>query len=562
MGEPGKIAYIRRFSNAKCDFRFFLSLKNKHDEKISREIIVAASVTESLAFLIDVIKKNVAECLENNKENTQDDDKALLSGSQLSEDILVHFVRDSKFCRGDILIMEFINLTKNGYRTFLQILDDYYRVVADAPLVRHLELPSVILANYPVEPSKFHTSLCKKNYSKFNWYRSLDKEKWELVGNSLQYSVKEEDVGYYLKLSCTLYGENNIKGPYVEVVSEYKVEKMIEFPVCPFETRHKLTHNHLHGFSFRVVSYNILSDRYATRLQYNYCPLRALNIHYRKQLVMKELRGYNADIIALQEVDNQHFTSYFKNEFNEMGFKSLYHRKGNCIPEGLLCAFNRRRYRLLESMHIVFKLELERRKVFAGAFGWLSQNAELIRELKTQNTSLQVTVLCDNTTKDVIIVGNTHLYYHPDADHIRLLQSFMSTTILNSIKSRLTREYMNVGVVFCGDFNSNSEKSLYRFMIDGTIDPKHRDCLTISPTGHASIYHNFILESASGLPKYTNYTLDFKDCLDYIFVERNKFSVLRNVPVTGPEVLEQYAGLPNEFFPSDHLALVVDLQTK
>lgn len=27
-----------------------------------------------------------------------------------------------------------------------------------------------------------------------------------------------------------------------------------------------------------------------------------------------------------------------------------------------------------------------------------------------------------DSTKDIIVVGNTHLYFHPDADHIRLLQ--------------------------------------------------------------------------------------------------------------------------------------------
>lgn len=335
---------------------------------------------------------------------------------------------------------------------------------------------------------------------------------------------------------------------------------MPPFPSCPFEKRHCLTTRELSRKRFRVVSYNILADRYVGNNQFEYCPPHVLNIHYRKHLTIKELKGYKADIIVLQEVDNQYYSSYYKNEFNEMGYKSFYNRKGNCIPEGLLTAFKRDRYRLLEFKHIVFTRELERRKEFSHICQMLDNNSEVKKEFKAQNTSLQVTVLMDQSTKNVTIIGNTHLYYHPNADHIRLIQAFMATTFLNKIKQRLLREHKNVAVIFCGDFNSHFEKSLYGFMTQGTIDPQHNDCLKISPSGDAVIYHKFFLKSASGTPKYTNYTDDYKGCLDYIFIETNKLKVTQNVPVTSPEELEKYEGLPNEYFPSDHLALVVDLE--
>lgn len=55
--------------------------------------------------------------------------------------------------------------------------------------------------------------------------------------------------------------------------------------------------------------------------------------------------GYKADIICLQEVDNRHYVEYFKEMFKETGYGSVYHRKGNRIPEGLTCAFNKTRYK-------------------------------------------------------------------------------------------------------------------------------------------------------------------------------------------------------------------------
>lgn len=76
---------------------------------------------------------------------------------------------------------------------------------------------------------------------------------------------------------------------------------------------------------------------------------------------------------------------------------------------------------------------------------------------------------------------------------------------------------------------------------------------------NTDITHPFGFESVYGTPKYTNYTGDFKGCLDYIFVQKARLSTKSVVPLFDDDVLEKYPGLPNEVFPSDHLALVSDL---
>ena len=70
------------------------------------------------------------------------------------------------------------------------------------------------------------------------------------------------------------------------------------------------------------------------------------------------------------------------------------------------------------------------------------------------------------------------------------------------------------------------------------------------------------LVSAAGLPAFTNYTRDFKDLLDYIFVENNAFEVVRVAPFPSEAILSAQTALPSEFFPSDHLAVAVDLKFK
>jgi 2',5'-phosphodiesterase len=39
-----------------------------------------------------------------------------------------------------------------------------------------------------------------------------------------------------------------------------------------------------------------------------------------------------------------------------------------------------------------------------------------------------------------IVVANTHQYFHPDADHIRLLQSGMAVTFLEHLVAEATAE--------------------------------------------------------------------------------------------------------------------------
>lgn len=51
---------------------------------------------------------------------------------------------------------------------------------------------------------------------------------------------------------------------------------------------------------FRVLTYNVLAEIYATRQMYPYCPMWALSWSFRREVLHRELQTYNADIICLQ----------------------------------------------------------------------------------------------------------------------------------------------------------------------------------------------------------------------------------------------------------------------
>lgn len=56
------------------------------------------------------------------------------------------------------------------------------------------------------------------------------------------------------------------------------------------------------GDSLTVVTYNILADKYATGGFHGYCSPQHLAWSYRRALLERELLGFQADVLCLQEV--------------------------------------------------------------------------------------------------------------------------------------------------------------------------------------------------------------------------------------------------------------------
>lgn len=85
--------------------------------------------------------------------------------------------------------------------------------------------------------------------------------------------------------------------------------------------------------------------------------------------------------------------------------------------------------------------------------------------------------------------------------------------------------------------------------------------LAISPLV-PELRHPFCLTSSAGYPTYTNFHRGFKDILDYIYVERDVVDVVGVAPFPSVDVLEERVALPSVVFPSDHMAVLVDIQIK
>ncbi|KAJ1520151.1 hypothetical protein ONE63_004367 [Megalurothrips usitatus] len=442
-----------------------------------------------------------------------------------------------------------------------------FHLVVNPPWVKEIQLPKSILCNFPLYPSKFVGNNLNRSDSVFKWYKKLQNASaWIEVGSGFVYTPSVEDINHYLKVACEPQ-RDMVSGPIVEALSTIPVEAGPG--ECPFELRHAFTKERTSGNCFRVMTYNILAGMYsdtdaAKSELFAHCPTYALDIDYRKQLLMKEILGYNADIICLQEVDECVFDNDLLPILSMEGYTGSFLKKGT-VSEGVACLVNTKRFRLVNTYSTLLATELSERPCYEKLWGSVKNNEALLERLKGRNTSSQATVLqsVDNPEK-WLVVGNTHLYFHPDADHVRLLQGGQTILFIEEIVNKVKVENpgADVSVILCGDFNSTPECGVFQLMTTGhapedLVDWQSNESEKISGL---ALSQPFKLGSACGTPPFTNYTVGFSGCLDYIFYDTSSFSVKEVLPLYSEDELKRYTALPNIVFPSDHVALVSDIE--
>lgn len=545
----------------KVDISFLLKVKDS-----VRQFNLSRKPDESVRALTSRIGTNVQKIIQKSdkklkKQVTREIEVAVLCNNEL--------ISDSYTCK------DLFNLGEN---VKLKIHDNIYVAVFNPPWVVSINLPESILANFPVYPEHFKTQNTITDRNIFNWHRGvIINEKgntisdvhlqWEYVTSNFMYIPSNQDIGKKLKLEC-IPGNNNTVGPVVETISKNVVEAGPG--KCPFEERHKFTSEHLSGKCFRCVSYNILADLYCdsdyTRtVLHPYCPSYALHIDYRKQLIMKELLGYNADIVCLQEVDNKIFQHYLSPILSSDGFKGQFYKKGKEVAEGLACFYRCSRFSYLGDDKICLSKAVTEETCLQPIWDVIKHNKPLVERLLDRSTIASATFLQSNdNNEDILIVGNTHLYFHPDADHIRLIQGGIIIYWLQHIKENIEKKYPDkrISLILSGDFNSVPSCGIYQLYCTGMASSTLPDWK--SNTNEAveglSLKQDISLASACGTPEFTNFTHEFADCLDYIFYEKTNLEVIQVVPFPSTEELKANIALPSVVFPSDHIALISDLR--
>lgn len=155
-----------------------------------------------------------------------------------------------------------------------------------------------------------------------------------------------------------------------------------------------------------------------------------------KQLLF--ILGYKADIICLQEVDNKVFESDLKPIFSSLGFGAEFSKKGGQVSEGTACIYNGSKFRLIQSSNYILANELLENPSMKDLLDVVQKNENLSKRILERTTACQIIILESLQNGKRVVVANTHLYFHPDADHIRLLQACIGLRLAQSAEKRET----------------------------------------------------------------------------------------------------------------------------
>ncbi|XP_018394353.1 PREDICTED: 2',5'-phosphodiesterase 12 [Cyphomyrmex costatus] len=536
---------------------------------IDRQFNFSRQVAESVNNFLKRVDTNVCKIV-NKKVERRKKKNAAYEAPDLAKDNVnsgkIMLLKNDVKVDGDTLCE---SLLQDSAELKLVIFEKTFLVKRNAPYITKILLPSCILAGFPTYPSKFESLYTNKKQSTFDWYRNDPVNKpnlWTYVGNGYLYVPSVTDIGCHLKISCEPRNESD-SGSRMEVESKNVVEAGPG--ECPFDIRHQFTKHKLLGRSFRVISYNILADTYADSdfskdVLFPYCPQYALDMGYRKQLILKEIIGFNSDIMCLQEVDKNIYEYDLLPSLYMLNYDGVFVTK-NEISEGLATFFNQDRFEKLGFEYSIIAQNVDFPK-FAAIWSKIDNDKTKERFLG-RNTTIQVTTLRSKENRsEILVVGNTHLYFKPDADHIRLLQGYYAITYLHDVAKRIREENpeCNVSVIFCGDFNSVPECGIYQLITKNYVSETCEDWKSNAEEviKNISLTQDLCMSSACGTPDYTNYTPEFSACLDYIFYERDKFEVEQVIPMPSKEELTLHTGLPSVVFPSDHISLCADLKLK
>lgn len=133
---------------------------------------------------------------------------------------------------------------------------------------------------------------------------------WIEVGRSKTYTPSADDIGHVLKFECVVVdAETKLLVGHVNTILTSCVipapspspRRLI--PVSGVDMVGNVdSDDRVSSGTFTVLSYNILADVYASSEFYSYCPSWALSWQYRRQNLLREIVGYRADIVCLQEV--------------------------------------------------------------------------------------------------------------------------------------------------------------------------------------------------------------------------------------------------------------------
>jgi len=252
----------------------------------------------------------------------------------------------------------------------------------------------------------------------------------------------------------------------------------------------------------RIVTYNILADQNAFQSNqmpfYPYVPKEILLKSRRMPLIIQELLAYRTDVMCLQEVDEAVFETLLQPVFGHPllgNYDGYYACKSNeGTREGLALFLRRDRFEAVsEKDRKLFQLNDLVTKYLIGNDPEAGEDSATFSDLLARHDELrtcltlrlghvvQMLPLIDKFTGTQIWIVNTHLFFHPFASHVRLLQIYAISRQLITEQQRNKNNVENDegrSLIFCGDLNSSLHNAAGKLLVDRYVPTNFRDLKT------------------------------------------------------------------------------------
>jgi mRNA deadenylase 3'-5' endonuclease subunit Ccr4 len=104
-------------------------------------------------------------------------------------------------------------------------------------------------------------------------------------------------------------------------------------------------------FQFTVVSYNVLAQSYVHRHQkdlYSQSLPHVLEWSFRRDLILRRILSFDADVICLQEVEKEHYYDFFVPALHAHGYDSRFKKRTNMPTDGLAVFYRKRKLSLMK----------------------------------------------------------------------------------------------------------------------------------------------------------------------------------------------------------------------
>ncbi|XP_063295709.1 protein angel homolog 1 [Pelobates fuscus] len=250
-------------------------------------------------------------------------------------------------------------------------------------------------------------------------------------------------------------------------------------------------------FDFTVLSYNILSQDLVEQnpTLYTHCSPIILGWDYRWQSILQELQHWDADVLCLQEVQEDHYREQVQPSLSALGYSCHYKRRTGRKTDGCCTCFKLSRFTLLHERHVEY---------FRPGIQVLNRdNIGLVLLLSP--------ILKEGLEKcpHALCVANTHLLFNPRRGDIKLAQLALLLAEVDKISQ--TSDGAHHPILLCGDLNATPGSPLYRFMRNGILNYKNLPAWKVSgqekfcPTLHPWILSAPLWPDALGISDHCQF---------------------------------------------------------